>query len=213
MSSRTQSPAVDVRQAALEAALQLFAAQGFGATSVQEVASAVGVTKQAVLHHFPSKELLRDAVLASLVEHWREVLPRLLLAASASEDRFDAVFGELHRFFNEQPDRARLVLREAIDRPEETKRLLKGAMRAWMEALAAYIRSGQGGARHWEDVDPEAYLVQVLNLVISAAASAEVLSSTLGRDGRGRYHRELRRIAKASLFVPRTPKRQRPTKR
>src|SRR4051794_1701740 len=99
MVTRSLASQMDVRGQVLSAALQLFASKGFDGTAVQDVASAVGVTKQAVLHHFPSKEALRDAVLGSLIDHWRAELPRLLLV-SASHDRFDAVFGELHRFFN-----------------------------------------------------------------------------------------------------------------
>src|SRR5947199_374412 len=78
---------------------RLFASQGFDGTSLQEIADEVGVSKPAVLHHFPSKEDLRRAVLDGILDHWREALPRLLLAATASTDRFEAVFGELHRFF------------------------------------------------------------------------------------------------------------------
>src|SRR5262249_58067249 len=88
---------------------RLCAAQGVGATSIQEIADEVGVTKQAVLHHFPSKERLRDAVLEAMLAHWQERLPRILVAATASEERFDAVLGELRRFFSEEPDRAPLV--------------------------------------------------------------------------------------------------------
>src|SRR5690242_9865756 len=111
VAARSAEP--DVRAQVVAAATRLFAAHGVDATSVQDIADLVGVTKQAVLHHFPSKEHLRQAVLDGILAHWNETLPRLLLAATASEGRFDAVFGELFRFFSEDPDRARVVLREA----------------------------------------------------------------------------------------------------
>jgi AcrR family transcriptional regulator len=90
----------------------------------------VGVTKPAVLHYFASKEQLRRAVLDAMLTHWRDTLPRLLLAATASEDRFDAVFGELHRFFAEDPNRGRLLVREALDRPAELRRVLRSTVRS-----------------------------------------------------------------------------------
>ncbi|HRI70574.1 MAG TPA: helix-turn-helix domain-containing protein [Polyangium sp.] len=127
----------------ITAATRLFAAQGVDATSVQAVADAVGVTKQAILHHYPSKEHLRQAVLGAIVAHWNEALPRLLLAAAASEDRFEAVFGELHAFFAQEPDRARLVLREVLDRPAEMKKLMRGPVKPWLDAVAEYVRVGQ----------------------------------------------------------------------
>src|SRR5688500_17820107 len=109
--------AVDVRTGIVQAATRLFAAHGFDGTAVQDIADAVGVSKPAVLHHFPSKEHVRQAVLDSILAHWNGTLPRLLLAATASADRFDAVFGELHSFFAADPDRARVVMREVLDRP------------------------------------------------------------------------------------------------
>src|SRR5215471_18631185 len=90
---------MDVRDAVIKAATRLFAAHGFDGTALQDVADAVGVTKPAVLHHFPSKEHIRAAVLDGILEHWQGTLPRLLLAATAGEERFGAVFGELFRFF------------------------------------------------------------------------------------------------------------------
>src|SRR5580692_8829142 len=107
----------DVRTRIVDEATRLLAARGFDGTAVQDVADAVGVTKQAVLHHFNSKDQIREAVLGAILAHWKETLPRLLLAATASDDRFEAVFGELLRFFATDPNRARVVLREALDRP------------------------------------------------------------------------------------------------
>jgi AcrR family transcriptional regulator len=196
------SPSLDARARAVAVATRLFAAQGFDATSVQAVADEVGVTKQAVLHHFPTKEHLRRAVLDAILAHWTDTLPRLLLAATASADRFDAVFGELHRFFASAPDRALVVLREALDRPAEMKRLFKGPVRPWLAAVAGYIESGREAGTHYDDVDAEAYVVHVLQLVICAAAAAPVTQTLLEGDGRRRYDQELARIARASLFVP-----------
>lgn len=198
-----RAPETDVRAAVVSAATRLFAARGFDGTALQDVADAVGVTKQAVLHHFPSKEQIRGAVLDAILAHWNDTLPRLLLAATAGGDRFDAVFGELHRFFAADPDRARVVTRELLDRPAEMRKLLRGPVRPWLAAVAEYIRAGRDAGQHWADVDPEAYVVHVLQLVLAATAAGAVTSTALPDDARARYDRELARIARASLFVPR----------
>jgi TetR/AcrR family transcriptional regulator len=196
----------DVRGQVLAAATRLFAARGFDGTALQDVADEVGVTKPAVLHHFPSKEALRAAVLDGIVSHWNATLPRLLEAATASEDRFDAVFGELWRFFASDPHRARLVLREALDRPGEMKRLLRGPVRPWLDAIVGYIRAGQEAGRHWPTADAEAYVIHVVLLVVTAAASTSVVTplledgGTSKADASRRYARELTRIAKTALF-------------
>jgi AcrR family transcriptional regulator len=203
----------DVASRVVTESTRLFAAKGFDGTALQDIADAVGVTKPAVLHHFPSKERVREAVLEAILAHWKETLPRLLLAASASEDRFENVFGELLRFFASDPNRARVVLREALDRPAEMKRLLKVAVRPWLAAVAAYVQVGQSSGRHYEDADAEAYVLHVLQLVLAAAASAPVTSVLLEGDSRGRYERELARIAHASLFRDKEPAAPARTKR
>jgi AcrR family transcriptional regulator len=48
----------------LDRAAALFARRGFAKTSVQDIADAVGLSKAGLLHHFPSKDALYEAVLA-----------------------------------------------------------------------------------------------------------------------------------------------------
>jgi len=199
----SRAPDTDVRLAALTAAMRLFAAHGFEGTALQDIADTVGVSKQAILHHFPSKEHVRQAVLDVILSHWNEALPRLLLAATAGDDRFDAVFGETCRFFAADPDRARMLMREALDRPAEVRKLLRGSVRPWFAAVAGYIRSGKQKGLHYATVDEEAYVVHILLLVLAAAAAAPLASAALdGPDARPRFERELARIAHASLFPP-----------
>ncbi len=192
----------DVRTATVAAATRLFASRGFDGTALQDIADAVGVTKPAVLHHYPSKEHVRQAVLDSILEHWNRTLPRLLLAATESHDRFEGIVGELTRFFAEEPDRARILLRETLDRPADFRKTLQRVLRPWLSTIADYIRTGRDAGRHHSDVDGEAYVLHVIQLVVAGCACGAVTSTLLeGGDGPGRYDRELARIARSSLFT------------
>jgi AcrR family transcriptional regulator len=53
----------ETRRALIEAAAELFATKGIDATSIDEVAAAVGLTKGAVYAHFPSKRQLVEEAL------------------------------------------------------------------------------------------------------------------------------------------------------
>jgi AcrR family transcriptional regulator len=46
-------------------AMELFASEGYGDTSLRDIAERVGVSKSTLLHHYPSKEQLLSAVLAA----------------------------------------------------------------------------------------------------------------------------------------------------
>ena len=207
---RAERSSDDVKPRALAAATRLFAARGFEGTSLQDVAGEVGVTKQALLYHFASKEDLRRDVLASMVAHWSEALPRVLLAATAADDRFDAVVGELLRFFSDDPDRARLLVRHILDRPGESRDLLASHVKGYVSAIAAFIARGKEKGTHQPEVDPEAYVAAVLQLLVVGVASVPVIDVVL--DGPrakapARIVGELRRIAKTSLFTPSPPRR------
>ncbi len=56
----------DTRQDILDAALDLFAENGFFGTSMREIARRVGVRESALYHHFPSKEAILEGLLQSL---------------------------------------------------------------------------------------------------------------------------------------------------
>ena len=205
-------PPAAARERILAAATRCFAARGFEGTSLQDVADAVGLRKPSLLYHFESKQALHQAVLEQLLSRWSEVLPRLLLAATSGEGRFDAVAGEMIAFFTADPDRARLLLREALDRPRELGRLVAGHVPPWAAMVCRYIRKGQAEGLLHGDVDPEAYVVQVINLVVAGVATWSCIGTfAAGLDGsRGarelpaRHLRELARVARASLFLPPT---------
>lgn len=189
----------------LEVATRLFARQGFDGTSIQAIADEVGITKQTLLYHYPSKDDLRRAVLDNLFEHWRSVLPQLLAAVTSGRQRFDALTGELLRFFRADPDRARLVLREALDRPDHLRGRLAESLRPWVLLVSQYVRQGQTEGRIPDDVEPEAYVMHVIVLVITAVSTFEALGGALSGGTPGsavedRYFDELARIARTSLF-------------
>jgi AcrR family transcriptional regulator len=72
----------------LDRAAALFAQRGFAKTSVQDVAEAVGLSKAGLLHHYPSKDALREAVSAQAASLARRVLDHLRdLPPGAARDR------------------------------------------------------------------------------------------------------------------------------
>ena len=196
----------DVRSQILSAATRLFAAQGVGGTSLQQIADAVGIKKPSLLYHFESKDVLHAAVLDALLSRWNETLPALLRAASR-EDRFDAILDETFAFFVAEPDRARLLLREALDRPTQMRALLTKYVAPWMTAVTDAIAKAQTAGLFRADASPEAYVVMVIHLVLGTVATAPATSRLAGATGRAKdavppeLVAEAKRVAKAALFV------------
>jgi AcrR family transcriptional regulator len=81
---RTQADRSAATTAALvKAARELFAEQGFAATSRDQIAERAGVTRGALYHHFESKTAVAAAVVVALEE---ELVERIVTAAAEAED-------------------------------------------------------------------------------------------------------------------------------
>ncbi|MFJ6216798.1 ScbR family autoregulator-binding transcription factor [Streptomyces sp. NPDC092296] len=70
----SQDRAMRTRAKILLCAAELFAEHGFKGTSVQDVATRIGMTKGAVYFHFPSKDLLAVAVVEGHYARWSVLL-------------------------------------------------------------------------------------------------------------------------------------------
>lgn len=200
-----------MRAEILTQATRLFAEQGFDGTSVQEIADAVGIRKPSLLYHFKSKEQLREEVLAEMLGHWNAVLPGLLLKAS-TEERFDATMEALTEFFIEDPARARLFLRETLDRPAQMQAMLGEYVRPWVELLSNQLVRAKKQGLVQCDVDPQAYVVEVITLAVAGTAVIDTLQVILPADPargstRTRHARELIRVARSSLYTDLASKR------
>lgn len=191
---------LDARSRILVEATRLFADRGYDGTPIEDIARAAGVTRPTLVYHFGSKVSLRDEVLSALLSHWRDQLPSLLAAATSGADRFRSAFEALTSFFQADPARAKLLVREMLDRPEAMAELFRVQLQPWTSLITDYIRQGQHEGRIRSSVDPEAYVLQVLNAVIATTAATgtqHVLASPPDLD---RQLGELQRMARTSLF-------------
>jgi len=194
------SSAVQIRTVAA----RRFAQHGFDATPLQAIADEVGMSKPSLLYHYPSKEALRRAVLDDLFEHWRRMLPQLLQHVTSGEARFEALSEELIRFFRSDPNRARLLVREFMDRPEEIRREVAGNLHTWIALVSEYIRKGKHTGELHADVDAESYVLHVIVLVVSTIAALPIVVGALsegGRTAQDRHMRELVRLVRTGLFT------------
>jgi len=83
----------DARSKLLDAALDVIRAQGYAATTVDDLCRAAGVTKGGFFHHFPSKEALGVAA----ADHWSATTAGFFEAAPYHDhdDPLDRVLGYL----------------------------------------------------------------------------------------------------------------------
>lgn len=166
MSKSTDS--ASPRERIVASALTEFAAKGYSASSVQDIANAAGMSKQALMYHFPTKALLRDGVYGLLAEGLRAQLPEAATElVSRSKDRYRRLMQLALRRFCENPEVARFLVFELLEHPDE--------LMAWLRAEAApWLGLIRGVVEQWSDVSPdhdtEAHLTSVAMIMLAQAA-------------------------------------------
>jgi TetR/AcrR family transcriptional regulator len=144
---RTRLPPKPTAERILDAAEARFAAKGYDATSLGDIADDVRIRAPSLYKHFGSKRELYDAVLRRLLDPYFELLVRLLaVPRDAAEAESNLVAVVTH--YVKHPSLAKLVQHAALAEGEELDRLV----RQWYAPLferavdlsknAPYVRRG-----------------------------------------------------------------------
>ena len=75
----------NTKQEILEASLDLFSVQGFEATSISQIANAVGIRKASLYSHFENKQAILDALVKDVLDQYAE----RSIFAKADWDEYD----------------------------------------------------------------------------------------------------------------------------
>jgi AcrR family transcriptional regulator len=195
-------PSVATRDRILDGALGSFGTRGYDASSLDAIASELGVRKQTILYYFPSKEVLLEAVIDRSADELSAVLEGALVRAGVGWERVEAV--------------VRSVFRLALRRPEllgllrEVSRLGPPAATRLTEALDPLVQR----ARHFLEAEMDAgtmrrqdarlVLLSAYSAVIGVATEVEVLRA-VGMDPTLRSlavrRRELIAFLRSALLV------------
>jgi AcrR family transcriptional regulator len=149
-----------------------FAAKGFAAVGVRQIAMEAGVDAAMIAHHFGSKLQLWQAVVDRLSERLTlrlEALPAVSPGGADAAERLDMAIGHIIDLLCDAPELAAFILREVVLENERSQdsyvRLAKPIHDRLRPLLADYI-AAQG---EHADVD---YLFVALNgaIVVSVAA-------------------------------------------
>ena len=149
-----RSGAVDKRRQILDAAVTVFAHQGFHATRVADIADEAGVAYGLVYHYFNSK----DQVLNELfLERWS-----LLLAAIEEAERTDgshreklgAVAGFIFESYRHDPELMKVIIVEVTRAANSFGRTHLEEIRRAYGGIAKIVADGQAAGEFRSDVDP-----------------------------------------------------------
>jgi TetR/AcrR family fatty acid metabolism transcriptional regulator len=150
-----KAPPVDRRRQILDAAIRVFARQGFHACRVSDIAREAGVAYGLVYHYFDSKEQVLNEL---FVERWS-----LLLAAIEEIDsraippreKLDAVAGFIIESYRHDPEVMKVIIVEVTRAANSFGRTHLPEIRQAYDLIARIVRGAQADGAFRADVDPD----------------------------------------------------------
>jgi len=151
----SKAPATDRRRQILDAAIRVFARQGFHACRVSDIAREAGVAHGLIYHYFDSK----DEILNELfVERWS-----LLLTAIAEVDarpippreKLDAVAGFIIGSYHHDPELMKVIIVEVTRAANSFGRTHLPEIRKAYDLIAKIVRDAQKQGAFRDDVDAD----------------------------------------------------------
>lgn len=138
--SEQRTEDVDRRREILEAALRVFSERGFGGATVKEIAQEAGVRSPALIYwYFKDKQALFKEVLGAKVPVVRAVADLSKVMDLPPEEALTKL-GRAYFAFERMDTRVlRLVIGEAIRRPEVAEAFVRGGPGRVLEFLKRYL--------------------------------------------------------------------------
>ncbi len=154
MASRARTAvSVDKRRQILDAAVRVFARQGFHSTRVADIADEAGVAYGLVYHYFRSK----DEVLNELFsERWSLLLAAIEETAgeTAPQQRLASVAGFIVESYRHDPELMKVIIVEVTRAANSFGRTHLPEIRKAYELIAEIVAEGQAQGVFRDDIDP-----------------------------------------------------------
>ncbi|MEL7033833.1 MAG: TetR/AcrR family transcriptional regulator [Pseudomonadota bacterium] len=132
--------ASDTREQFLDTAEMLFSERGFYGVSIAAIANELGLTKQALLHHFGSKEKLYGEVLKRISDEFAALETDILRDETDPATRLKTYLMRLHTPFARGAAPTRLLMREVLDNKRRADSAGTWYLKPFLERLVRLVR-------------------------------------------------------------------------
>lgn len=176
MSGRSQKK-TENRSRLIRSAAAAFAAHGLKGANINRISLEAGLGKGTVYNYFASKDDLFEAVLALAGRELAARLSETETKGGPPPNRLKALAASLLAFYGEQPEVAKMLIRQAAAHRLEHQRALVSAIEPFLtqaqEALSAGARAGEFRS----DLDPFLSAVTLWGMLNHQAAFHWLVSS------------------------------------
>jgi AcrR family transcriptional regulator len=153
------------RARVLDAAVDLFARQGYDGTSVTQVIDQAGVAKGGFYHHFASKEALLYEVYGDLIGRQLARLAEILAEGRPPAATLRAVITDLVETTSASAQRALVFWRELQHLGRERTEEYRRARRRYHDGVQRLIRDGQASGAFATVASPEIITFTIFGVI------------------------------------------------
>jgi len=151
----SDTAAVDKRRVILDAAVRVFARQGFHTCRVSDIADEAGVAYGLVYHYFSSKDQILDTL---FLERWGVML-RAIAEADAAEraprDKLRAIAGFIVESYRHDPELMKVIIVEVTRAANTFGRTHLAQIREAYEQIGAIVARAQADGVFRSEITPE----------------------------------------------------------
>jgi TetR/AcrR family transcriptional regulator, cholesterol catabolism regulator len=210
------------RDVILAAAARLFSTRGYHATSVQDIADAVGILKGSLYHHFESKEAILYRIVKEPIARLHQTVGEVAAGPGSAADKLERAAAAHVQAFHDHYPHLFVYLRETEDVGRRFQASVGLGPREYERLWGEIIRSGMKAGELRANLDPTVVVYGLLGMLnwlykwydpkgrlgpreIAAQFSSLALSGlSAGRGGRRARKREPQDVAG---LRPRPPRR------
>jgi TetR/AcrR family fatty acid metabolism transcriptional regulator len=153
--ARSQTAAADKRRLILDAAVRVFARQGFNGCRVSDIADEAGVAYGLVYHYFRSKDEVLDTL---FLERWNillDVIRELDAREMAAREKLHAITSFIVDSYRHDPDLMQVIIVEVTRAANSFGRTHLAKIREAYELIGAIVERAQERGEFKTTVTPE----------------------------------------------------------
>jgi TetR/AcrR family transcriptional regulator, fatty acid metabolism regulator protein len=148
------TPAPDKRRAILDAAIVVFARQGFHSARVSDVAAEAGVAYGLVYHYFDSKEQMLNELFSERWQLLLEASQEIQRAGGSPREKLAGVAGFIIESYRHEPELMKVIIVEVTRAANSFGRTHLPEIRRAYDLVAEIVADAQRTGEFRDDVDP-----------------------------------------------------------
>jgi len=174
--------AIDKRRIILEAAVRVFARQGFHTCRVSDIADEAGVAYGLVYHYFSSKEEILDTLFLERWDVMLEAISEVDASSRSPREKLQAIAGFIVESYRHDPELMKVIIVEVTRAANTFGRTHLAKIREAYSQIAGIVARAQAAGVFREQISPEFAALAFYGLIEQVLTGWIFESDAVGED-------------------------------